>query len=262
MRTTSTSLTPTTVASGEPGPHAPTRLLRALTTLGPGFTVSAGWPAGLRVQVNDDCGSPLDQGAVLVAFSNGDPEIALTPLSNGRWDGTWQAMSQAANVTVTIRAESPFGELTGAREVSGNLGLQQEPPFLTTDSVVSSAAFQSYQVLAPGSLVSIFGLRVSEGKAAAEVPLFPTIMASTQVTIAGRLMLLLFTAEGRSTLWCRLTSTSTPATRCSCAGETLTRSPWPSIRQGPSQVSFGWTWHKVRTHLQVHRCEHAAPGES
>ena len=66
---------------------APTKLLPAMRTLGENFSVSGGWPVGLQVQVTDDCGRPQNEGSVVVEFSNGDPQIAMTPLRNGRWIG-------------------------------------------------------------------------------------------------------------------------------------------------------------------------------
>jgi uncharacterized protein (TIGR03437 family) len=89
----------------------PTKLLPALTTLGQSFAVSAGWPVALGVDVKDDCGTPLDTGAVSVSFSNGDPPVLLTPLKGGRWEGTWATSNTAqAEVTLKLAAENPLAE--------------------------------------------------------------------------------------------------------------------------------------------------------
>ena len=63
----------------------PTKLPPAMKTLGNNFSVSGGCPVGLQVEVTDDCGRPQNEGSVVVEFSNGDPQIAMTPLRNGRW---------------------------------------------------------------------------------------------------------------------------------------------------------------------------------
>jgi uncharacterized protein (TIGR03437 family) len=175
----------------------PTQLFPALRTLGNSFSVSAGWPVGLRAEVFDDCGSPLEQGAVTVEFSNGDPEIPLTPLLGGRWDGTWQTGRELLEVSIRVRAQNRGRTIQGLREISGRLRSLQEPPLLTADAVVSAASFLSHEPLGPGSLVSLFGQRLAEGLAAAERLPLETTLAGTVVTIAGRRMPLLFSSEGQ-----------------------------------------------------------------
>jgi uncharacterized protein (TIGR03437 family) len=175
----------------------PSQLFPALRTLGNGFSVSAGWPVGLRAEVYDDCGNPLEQGAVTVEFSNGDPDIPLTPLLDGRWDGTWQTGRELREVSIRVRAQDRGRTVQGLREVSGRLRSLQEPPLLTSDAVVSAASFLSHEPLGPGSLVSLFGQRLAEGQAAAERLPLETTLAGTTVTIAGRRMPLLFSSEGQ-----------------------------------------------------------------
>jgi len=44
-----------------------------IASLGGGFTVPAGWPLALQVEVRDNCGTALEAGSVTAEFSNGDP---------------------------------------------------------------------------------------------------------------------------------------------------------------------------------------------
>jgi adhesin/invasin len=73
----------------------------------------------------------------------------------------------------------------------------EEPPQLTSGSVVSAATFEPHVPLAPGSLISVFGERLSEGVAQAEELPLEVAMAGTMVVMAGRPMPLLFTSEGQ-----------------------------------------------------------------
>ena len=178
------------------GRCSPTRLLPAMKTLGNNFSVSGGWPVGLQVEVTDDCGRPQNEGSVVVEFSNGDPQIAMIPLRNGRWDGTWQTNPRTlSDVTINIEAAMPGLGLRGASEVRGGLRAIQQAPVVPEAGVVGAAGPVSYQPLAPGSLISLFGLGLSDGRAAADELPLPEVLQSTSLLLAGVRMPLLFTSD-------------------------------------------------------------------
>ena len=182
------------------GACSPTMLVPRASSLGAGFGVSAGWPVGMQVRVVDDCGEPLDRGSVTVEFSNGDPEISLIALQNGRWDGTWQTSdSELDQVTLRIRAEEPTMGLSGESEVTGRLDTRLERPNFTREGIVSAADFDVAAPAppSPGALVSIFGVRLSQGTAGiTELPL-PEALAGTSVFIGGIPAPLLFSSTGQ-----------------------------------------------------------------
>ena len=184
--------------SKQQGACVPTKLLPAIRTLGDKFAVSAGWPVGLQVDVRDDCGGAMESGSVVVEFSNGDPELGLTSLRNGRWDGTWQTSArELSSVTLRIEAGGAGAGLRGVREVQGALRSIQSAPVLPPNGVTGSASFIAHQPLAPGSLVSLFGLGLSDGQGAATALPLPELLRSTSVFIAGRPMPLLFSSDGQ-----------------------------------------------------------------
>ncbi len=177
---------------------SPTRLLPAMKTLGDNFSVSGGWPVGLQVEVTDDCGRPQNEGSVVVEFSNGDPQIAMTPLRNGRWDGTWQTNPRTlSDVTISVKASMPSLGLQGAREVRGGLRAIQQAPVVPQAGVVGAASPVSHQPLAPGSLISVFGLGLSDGRGVADQLPLPEVLQSTSLFLAGIPMPLLFTSDGQ-----------------------------------------------------------------
>jgi len=176
----------------------PTRLAPLITSLGAGFTATAGWPTPLEARIANDCGQPLEQGTVVASFSNNDPPMALAPLREGRWSGTWQPRHPAAAVTISLRAESGSPRLAGAVEVSGGLGVNPTPPpEIGSGAVLHAASFRLGAPLSPGAMVSIFGSRLSEGtQAATELPL-PLPLAGATAVIAGRPLPLIFASPNQ-----------------------------------------------------------------
>src|SRR5205823_10680065 len=80
----------------------PTKLNPVFTLLGDSFKVAAACPTPLEVTVVDDCGTFVNQGSVIALFSTADPPLALTPLQDGRWAGTWQPRNASSQVTITV----------------------------------------------------------------------------------------------------------------------------------------------------------------
>ena len=176
----------------------PTMLIPAVTSLGPSFNVPAGFPVAMQVQVQDDCGNPLNSGRVQVSFSNGDGAISMHPLlQNGKWDGTWSTNHPTADVVVTVTADDSTGTIMGSRQLSGGLGTPINPPLISPGGVVSGATFASATPLAPGAIVSLFGTQLSDTTASASMLPLPELLAGTSLSIGGITMPLLFTSGGQ-----------------------------------------------------------------
>ena len=177
---------------------SPSKLLPAMRTLGSNFAVSAGWPVGLQVDLRDDCGNPVDDGNVVVEFSNGDPQVSLTSLNNGRWDGTWQTSAQlASDITLNVEASLPSPELRGSTRVRGGLRSNQRVPSVPSNGIVGAAAVVANQPLAPGNLISLFGVDLSEGLGVADALPLPETIQDVSLFIAGRPLPLLFASNGQ-----------------------------------------------------------------
>ena len=179
----------------------PTKLMPALTSLGPAFTVSAGWPIALTAQVFDDCGNPHLSGSVTLTFSNGDSPVAMSSLNDGTWQGTWPTRGDTnSGVIVTVTAVNPnlcdAGQcLTGTRQVTGGLGSLQDPPDFQPAGIVGAASPVSFQPLAPGSIFSIYGDRLAEtAQAASAIPL-PSQLGNATVVIGDKVAPLYFGSQ-------------------------------------------------------------------
>ena len=175
----------------------PTMLVPAVTSLGPSFSVPAGFPIALQVQVQDDCGSPLNSGRVQVSFSNGDVPLNMQPLQqNGKWDGTWSTNHPASSVVVTVSAEDSTATILGSRQLSGGLGTPIDPPLIPQGGVVSAASF-ARSPLAPGAMVSVFGSKLADSTLGAPLLPLPTQLSGTSLLIGGINMPILYTSDGQ-----------------------------------------------------------------
>lgn len=176
---------PKSARSADAGTNCtPSKLLPALTTLGQTFTISAGWPTALIVNVKDDCGTPMPStGSVMVSFSNGDAALLLQSQGGGSFENTWSTGNSTTGVTLTILANSQG--IMGVAEVSGNLASQEQPPAFDKSGIVSVAAPVSFTALAPGSVISIFGSRLAESIAQFQTLPLPPQLVDTQLFVTG-----------------------------------------------------------------------------
>jgi uncharacterized protein (TIGR03437 family) len=180
----------------------PTQLVPVSTSLEPSVTEPAAWPTPLFVQVDDDCGNPMEPGTVVASFSNGDPDLSLVSLVSlgaGMWSGTWEPRytAAAAPVVIKIQAQSLQPVLTGTVQTSGTLNPNQSAPAIANGGVLSAASFAANAPLAPGGIVSIFGSNFATGSNSASSLPLATTLGETQVVLGGDLMPLLFAGSGQ-----------------------------------------------------------------
>ena len=148
---------------------SPTALVAVFSLLGFQFNVTARWPVPVEILVVDDCGHPLTAGSVVVTFSNGDPPLALQSLQDGRWSGTWQTRNTATNeVSLTATARIPGTSILGTAQIMGEVQNNLDPPQVGNKAVVSAASFAPQVPAAPGSLISIFGVKMADATGAAD----------------------------------------------------------------------------------------------
>jgi uncharacterized protein (TIGR03437 family) len=165
---------------------SPTRLVPVLNNLGDGSTIPAGFPVSLDVVVADDCGGLINSGSVAVAFSNGDPPIALTPLQNGHWAGTWQPRNAAATVTLTFNA---FSQQNGTT-ISGQTSIRVTLTTSTSGApsvaaVTDGASFQANRALSPGTFITIFGSNLASSTSQASSLPLPSSLGGASIFVAG-----------------------------------------------------------------------------
>lgn len=141
----------------------------------------------LRVQVLDNCGSPITSNStLLVVLGNHDRDESLT-YSNGVWTGTWQPRSTLlTQVDVTVIAvlnTSP--PLVGRATRIVNLTTGTGVPVVSRGAIQNSASVQDSTLVAPGSLITIRGDGFGNGPSLAGTLPLPTKVSDTQVFLQG-----------------------------------------------------------------------------
>jgi len=189
-------------ASGSVGSSAardaaacPSQLSVVFTQLSAGSSVSVGFPGQVNVKVADDCGTPLVAGNVAVSFSNGDPPVALKPLNDGTWAGTWTPQNSAAQAVVTAAATDAGQKLTGTAQVSVAFQQFTVPPVAA--GVVNAASYATQAPIAPGTLISVFGSQLSDSSAGANSLPLPVNLGGSSMVIAGAQAPLLYASNGQ-----------------------------------------------------------------
>lgn len=170
-----------------------------------GGTVSIGQPVSIEVKVSDECGNLVlgteknANSAVYAKFSNGDPDLRLVPIGDGRWTGTWRPVN-AAQGTVTIAAVSVYVQglnIQAGRSERGVRLASSSAPIVRQGSLVHGASQRGDAPMAPGTLVSLYGVNLAEtASAPSSVPL-PTEVNGTQVLLGGQPLPILYSSAAQ-----------------------------------------------------------------
>jgi len=173
------------------------QLLPAVISLSPSAQVTPGWPVPLTADVRDDCGDPLDSGAVEVSFSNDSSVVPLQRIGGGRWTGTWVPRSSTDQVVLKFNAVDQSQRLRGEQVVHIGTRPRQDPPVVAPSSVVSSVSPSPFTPLAPGALISIYGERLAEVTQSFESGPLPRQVGATRVLMGGIPMAISFASPGQ-----------------------------------------------------------------
>jgi len=164
----------------------PTTLVPLFTTLGNGFSLPATWPQQIVVRVVDDCGVPLTSGSVVVSFSDGDSDLPLTPLEDGRWSKTWSPVHNAATNVLTATAQNAAQTLKATTTAAGGIQNNAAAPLLTAEGVISVTNGSPGAPLAPGEFISIYGAQLAPVTSTAQALPFETSLQGVKVVVAGK----------------------------------------------------------------------------
>ncbi|MEO7143020.1 MAG: hypothetical protein ABI165_05895, partial [Bryobacteraceae bacterium] len=186
---TDNAVTVMLVAPKSAGSCTPTQLLPVFTNLAGAFQATAGLPMPLQAQVVDDCGKALNSGSVTAYFGGTDTPVALAPLGNGQWSGTWMPHGIAAGPTwAGVIATSFTPALYGSGGVTGSLADSPNAPLVSAGGLVNAASLVASEPLAPGSYISIFGSNLADGATPAGALPFPQNLGGTEVLLGGELL--------------------------------------------------------------------------
>jgi len=173
------------VTPAAPATCTPSQLAPARVSPLNNFDAVVSVPTSLAVQLLNDCGVPVANGAVSVSFSNGDSsiELSLVNSSTGLYSGTWYPLQPASQIAITVAATVPGFAAAQARYTGtvrpGNA------PTISPMGTLHVFAPEPGAALAPGTIVQIYGSRLAGVTVSASViPLLDTL-GTTSVSIGG-----------------------------------------------------------------------------
>jgi uncharacterized protein (TIGR03437 family) len=196
-------LAPSGSGSASDGPTAaiagctPKSLVPLFTTLTGGFGLPAAWPQAIVVRVADDCGNAMTSGSVVVSFSNGDSPVRLTSSNDGRWSNTWSPVHSTASAVITADAETTSPVLSGTIAIGGGIQDNPDPPVFTVEGIINATNSSPGAPLVPGSLISIYGLKLSDSTGAAPRLPLEGDLQGVEVVMAGKKLPLQYTSSGQ-----------------------------------------------------------------
>ena len=149
------------------------------------FIATAHLPLEVQVLVTDSPGAPVEGAEVLVASSNLEPEFTLDDLGAGVYSGVFRSLSEGPVALTAVATQG--GKTSPTFSVGGDLeGSPELIPAIFPGGVVSAASFAPDPTpVAPGSLVSMFGLDLTPGTAFAASQPLPRELAGVQVLVGG-----------------------------------------------------------------------------
>ena len=149
------------------------------------FIATAQLPLEVQVLVTDSAAAPVEGAEVLVASSNLEPEFTLDDLGAGVYSGVFRSLSEGPVALTAVATQGgtsspPFG-------VGGDLeGSSEIIPAIFPGGAVSAASFAPDPTpVAPGSLVSLFGLDLVPATAVAASQPLPRELAGVKVLVGG-----------------------------------------------------------------------------
>src|SRR5260370_29897911 len=138
----------------------------------------------------------MTAGSVVVSFSNADSPLRLTSSNDGRWSDTWSPVHSTSSAVLTANAQTTSPVLSGTISIGGGIQDNPDPPVFTVEGMINAANSSPGAPLAPGSLISIYGLKLADSPAAApQLPLEGALQGVEVVAAARNLPLHYTTSE-------------------------------------------------------------------
>lgn len=171
------------------------------------FAAVTGQATLLEAQVTDGCGNlvgPAGQNASVEAhFSDNEPAQTMTHIGNGIWQVGWKPVN-AGSVLVTVLALLSQGGLAAVGGASTALpGTVSTPaptaatPLVTAQGVVHAASDQGGVPIAPGELITVYGMNLASGVGQNMGLPLPVQLSGTQVLLGNQSLPILYTSTGQ-----------------------------------------------------------------
>jgi uncharacterized protein (TIGR03437 family) len=179
---------------------------RQAAQIGDGAAARTGQPFPIELRAVDDCGNAVRGNernvntAMFAKFDNGDPDLRLVPLGDGRWAGTWRPLNGTKD-RVTVAGVGVLVEglvvQAGRVERQVSLAASSTTPVIRAGAVVHGASQRADVPIAPGSLVTLYGANLSERTTGLNALPLPVESEGTEVLLDGQALPILFASPGQ-----------------------------------------------------------------
>jgi uncharacterized protein (TIGR03437 family) len=173
-------------------------------SLQPNFTAVVGQATAIDVQVSDGCGTlvgPGGQNAQVTAYF-ASASVPMTHIGNGIWQGTWKPLTAGQVVMYVVALLQQGGNLVGGQTTALS-GVVSAPapaattPTVTAQGVVHAASDQGGVPIAPGGLITVYGVNLSDGVGQNNGMPLPQQLNGTQVLLGNQPLPILYTSTGQ-----------------------------------------------------------------
>lgn len=162
-------------------------LLALFTQPSDHFISESDLPLNVSVTVLDSSGAPVEGANVVVSSSNTEPDMVLTDLGGGQYAGVFRALG-SGTLTLSGSAQAD-AQASSAFTVSGDVqsGVSQQAIVFQNGAVsAASVSLAASAPVAPGSLLSVFGLGIAgSGGGAPGGAALPSSLNGVSVKIGG-----------------------------------------------------------------------------
>ena len=173
-------------------------------SLQPNFTAVVGQATSLDVRVSDGCGNlvgPGGQNAWVTAYFATE-SVAMTHIGGGIWQGTWKPLTAGPVVLYVVALLEQGGNLVGGQTaaLSGVVSVptpKDVAPTVTAKGVVHAASEQGGVPIAPGGLVTVYGVNLADGVGQSNGLPLPQQLSGTQAFLGDKPLPILYTSTGQ-----------------------------------------------------------------
>jgi len=159
----------------------PTKVVLTQSGLTTNFSVPAGFPGTLSVDIYDDCANPLSSASVFASFTNGDPPLNLHLVTPGTFAQTWQPVNPTRGLTITLKGSS--GTLQpSAVQISGAV----TPNSVAVPVLFANGTLNNYYpdaALSPGLIAQVYGSGLASGIGQSNALPLPSVLQGASVQI-------------------------------------------------------------------------------
>ncbi len=163
------------------------------------FAAVASVAVPLQVLVKDCNGNTLTNSSAGVDVLAGSSDIRLNYTGSGIWAGSWTPAAANPVATLTARSVSISGGSTasGVIAANGSTGTAQPGAAPNVTAVVNAGSFLLPGLVAPGTMVSIFGSGLADSQTQVSSTPFPNTLAGSQFTLRGLPLPLFYASDGQ-----------------------------------------------------------------